>query len=434
MSNNIRRSLVHLEAPIDPNFESDSITTNKIYPVTSIIGPAQNGSGGYINGNLEFQYTVPFGFRQDVSKSYIMFDITCGTGANPPIHTTTTSIAPNVCSTFFTTGRLELNDYLVSSSNNVPQDDTLMKRLMNSYTKNTSINSAGYVADSDTNRFNAWQTYLRQTLAWFPDCLMNKDMVVPENTKVHLILASNPNLQTAANSPAFVAQTDAAGDGLVYFWNIYMINTFIRVKTPIPREVFIPAYTIKSTYQNVSGTSNNFQFTIPKETYKIAVVLQSNAATTRAGQAVTKFSSGGGIAAAQNAFSLFLTTLQLRYAGQSYPSTQYNLVESATQEGSADAYIDFLSNTDGCMDPSGAESITQWSDSRLIGDVGQGRVLLFSIVKSSKDMDSNAELTLTFSTAPTTTRCILFSISKSAIGIKYNEAKQVQEIAAIPFS
>lgn len=427
MASNIRAELVDLPQPVDPNWKSTNILTSKIYPVSSVISATNT-----IAGNLEFQWTVPAGYRQDVSKSYIVFD--CQIAIVGDTALVTTAPAFNMCSAFFSTGRLELNDTLVSSSNNVAQDDTVWKRLTKSYVKYTGTD-AGLMYGSDTNRFDAVQTVLRRQLAWRPECLLSPDMIIPENVKSHVILAVHPNLHTAVSSPAFCSKTNAGGDGTLKFYNIHMVNTYVKVETPLPKQVYMPAYNIKSTYQTCSGTSNNLQFTVPKDTYKIVVGLQSSAATINAGQAVTKFSSGSGLAGAtQSVYSKFLTGLQLNYAGQNYPATMYTIEEDTAVSKSVEPYLDFLGATDGAFDPSGAESYSVWSDPKVLADVSYGRLFCFNIVKPSTDVATNAELTLNFSTGPTTTRVFLFAISKTAIAIQYGDNHSVSEIKPVPFS
>lgn len=428
MANNVQARIVNLEDPVSPNFKSTNIITQKTYPVSSIINASKQ-----IEGNLEFQYTVPAGYRQDVSRSYILFDTNIAVAAGTAI--VTTAPAFNICATFFNTGRLELNDYLASQSNNIAQDDTVFKRLTNSYTKYTSINSAGLMYGSDTDRFNRVQTVLTHQLAWRPECLLSPDMVIPENVKCHMILAVNPNINVAASSPAFCSKTDVAGDGLVKFNTIYMVNTFIKVETPLPKQVFIPAYSVRSSYQVVSSTGNNLQYTIPKDTYKIVVALQSSAATIREGAVSTKFSSGTGVAGATQAnYSMLLTGLQLSYAGQNYPASMYNLLETAIATGSTEAYLDYLGATDGAFDPSGSESYLQWSDPKVLADASYGRLFSWNIVRSPTDESTNAELTINFSTAPTTTRVWLFSICKTCIGIAYGDNRTISDVKQIPFN
>ena len=437
MANNIAPRLVEFEQPTDPNYKSNSITISKVFPVTSVIGAGLLGTGaGQIQGNLEFQWTVPQGYRQDVSRSYILFDTSIGrdnAGALAP--SVTVAPAFNICSTFFSTGRLELNDYLVSSSNNVPQDDTVFRRLTKSYAKYTTNDSTALMYGSDTNRFDAVQTVLRHQLAWKPESMMSPDMVIPENVKMRLILAINPNINNLASSPAFVSKTNAAGNVYVLFHSIHLVNTYVRVETPIPKNVFIPAYNIKSTYQQATTTSNNMQFTVPKETYKIVIGLQSSAATINAGQTVTKFSSGTGVdGTAQSAYSKLLTGLSLSYAGQQYPSTMYNLLEDTAVTRSTEAYLDFLGACDASFDPSGAESYDVWSDPKVLASVSFGRLFAFNIIKPTHDEATNAELTINFSGAPTTTRVFLFAISKQAIGVAYGDNKSIAEVKPIPFA
>jgi hypothetical protein len=428
MALNLRPELIEFQMPTDPNFRAESSITQKIIPVSNIISGT-----GEISNNLEFLFTVPSGHRLDVSKSYILFDVIIWKNDTP---TALTSTAPaiNMCANFFSTGRLEVNDYLVSQSNNVSADDLFIKRILNSYTKNKSINSRALMWGTDTERFNLVQTVYQHQLAWKPDCLFQNDQVFPENTKIHLTLAVHPNLHTPTTSPAFVSYTNADGDGVLVFKNIYMVNTYVRVSVPTPQQVFLPAYSVKSTYQIASASDNNLQFTIPKETYKVAIALQSNASTVKAGL-TNKFSSGSGIGGAtQSVYSKLLKSLQLNYAGHTFPATQYLITEDTNQTGSVDAYMDYINATDGVFDPSGQESYTQWSDPKVLTDEGMGRIFLFNIIKPANSQDTNAELTISFSAPPTTTKVILFALTKTAIVIKYGAQKQIEEVASVPFA
>jgi hypothetical protein len=425
MSVNVRSEIVDMPQPVAPNWKSSNIVTQKTYPVSSVL------NAGVLNGNLEFQYSVPKGFRQDVSRSYIIFDATIATAGGADIITTCPAF--NMPAAFFNTGRLELNDYLASSSNNVAQDDTVFKRLTKSYTKYTTVDSASLMYGADFDRFQAVQTVHGHMLAWRPDCLMSPDQIYSENVKVRLILAVNPNINTPANSPCFSDYTGAAGDGVVTFSSIYMVNTFIKVDAPLPKQVFIPAYSVKSTYQAVAGTSANLQYSIPKDTFKIVVALQSTQATTAAGAVSTKFTSGTS-GAAQSAESLKLTGLQLSYAGQNYPASMYSIVQSATATRSTEAWLDFLGASDGNFDPSGSEPYSAWSDAINVQDISFGRLFCFNIVKPTNDESTNAELTINFSPAVANTKVWLFSVTKTAIGISYGANDVVEEVKTIPFS
>ena len=422
---NIRAAVVELPQPTDPNWKSSSIITQRIYPVTSII----DGSN-FISGNLQFEWTVPSGYRQLCDRTQIIFD--CKSAVAAGTKTITTSVAPNMCAAFFSTGRFELNDYLVAQSNNVPQDDTVFKRLINSRVKNVTSNSGGYFYGTDAARFTAWQTYLRQGIAWKPDCLISNEAIIPSNVKCRIILTVNPNLNTAANSPAFVDYTGGAGDGLVKFYSIFLVNTYVKVDLPTPKTVYIPAYSINSSYQIVSGTNFNGQWSVPKDTYKIVIALQSNASTTAAGQAVTKFCSGSS-GAAQNAYSLYLTSLQMRYGNATYPATAYQIVEAAAQQGSIEPYVNYVANTEGYLDPAGTESYADWSDPVATTDNGLGRLFVFSLVKPANSSDTTAEIMSSFSTGPTTTRMWVLSVVKNAIGITYNDGGGVQDIKSVPY-
>ena len=163
MCDNIRAAVVELPQPTDPNWKSSSIITQRIYPVTSIIDGANQ-----ISGNLQFEWTVPSGYRQLCDRTQILFDMLSAiTGKTTT--TITSQLVPNFPAAFFSTGRFELNDYLVAQSNNVPQDDTMFKRLINSRVKNTSANSGSYLYGTDAQRLAAWATYTRQGVSWKPD-------------------------------------------------------------------------------------------------------------------------------------------------------------------------------------------------------------------------------------------------------------------------
>lgn len=414
MSINVRPELIDFESPVAPNFKSSNILTQKVYPQSNIIGAAQNASGGFIDGQLEFIYTVPAGYKQDVSRSYILFDVTIGINANPVTAIVTTAPAFNMPSAFFSNAKFELSDRMVSYTNNCGQDDTLFKRLTQSYAKYTSNESRAFMYGDDDDRFNAVQTKLRQQLSWQPQVLMNPEMIIPENVKCHLLLSVNPLINTAANSPCFTNYTNAAGDGLVYFHGIHMVNTYVKVDNPTPMEVFLPAYAIKSSFQTVGSTSNNLQFTVDKDVYKLAVALQSSAATLNTGAETTKFNSGSGAGGgAQNAYSRLLTGLQVNYAGQNYPSTLYSLLESATVSKSTEAYLDFLGACNAVQDPSGSEPYSIWSDCEVNTEPAYGRIFAWSVVTPKNNSATTVEVTANFSTAPTTTRLILFGITRT---------------------
>ena len=449
MSLNIRSQLVEFEPPVAPNYKSVNILTSKIYPVNSVIGAALAGGAGELNGNLEFLWSVPSGYRMDVSRSYINFDMDIVAeiaGYVTPI----TLVAPafNLPSTFFSTGRLEMNDVLVSQSNNVAIDDTMFSRMANSYAKYTTNNSAALMYGSDATRLIAVTgstgAWFRHQLAWMPCCLLNPEMVIPENVKMHVVLQVNPLINTAASSPSFVPINLTAGGatatdfGRVLFRGIHMVATYVKVETATPSVVHIPAYNIKSTYQIASSTSNNLQYTIGKDVYKAIVALQSAYATIYAGARATKFTApttNSLTGATEDGQSSLLTGLQLNFAGQNYPSSMYTLLESATVHRSTEAYLDYLGAVSAMQDPSGSESLSVWKDPKINTDVSFGRLFAFNIVRPSNDMSSTAELVVNFSAGYTanSTRVILFGIEKTVYSVVYGANKQVQEIKSTPF-
>lgn len=448
MSLNVRASLVEFEDPVAPNWKSSNILTQKIYPVNSVIGaPLAGGSGGAMDGNLEFLWSVPAGYRMDVSRSYILFDtaiVNSTAGYVTPI-TAVINPAFNLPSTWFNTGRLELNDVLVSQSNNVPQDDTMFARMTNSYAKYTTNNSSALMFGSDAQRRTAVATQFRQQIAWMPCCLLNPEMVLPENVKCHIILQVNPVINNAPlNSPSFTAGTGfhaavglATAQGRCLFYGVHMVATYVKVETPTPNTVFIPAYNIKSTYQQATSTNNNLQYTIGKDVYKAVVALQSSSATLDTGAVATKFTApniANADGADQDANSALLTGIQLNFAGQNYPATMYNLLETATASKSADAYTDYLGAVSALQDPSGSESIYVWKDPKTVDSVAFGRLFAFNVVRPSNDMSSTAELQVNFSAQPANTRVFLWGIEKVAYSITYGANKQVQEIKAVPFN
>lgn len=429
-ANNIRSEILDLPEVTSANWKGVTSVTQKVYPLQPVIG-----TNGVIAGDLIFQYTVPAGYRQDVSRSYIFFK--CSIGLDVPVvnDVISTAPAPNFCSTFFNTARMTINDYLVSSSNNVSYDDTMMKRMLNSYTKNKSINSLTWLYGTDTDRFDIVQVpELVHELAWRPDVILSPSQVITENARVNISLAINPLINTAASSPCFVCKTDAAGDGRVVFSSIYMVNTYIKVDVPRPMEVLIPAYNVKSSFQSVGAGQNNLQFNIPKDTYKIVVGLISNAATVHAGKRTTKFTSGG-IHDAQDAYSKLLTNMVLRYGGQSYPASGYTLDDgTAGVSSSADAYMDFIGGCDGQFDNAGQEAYDEWRDPKTILSHGLGRLLCHNIIKSDQSADANCELSLTFSADPVSTQVILFAITKQAIGLLYDSNAQIIDVKPVNFS
>jgi len=453
MAVNIRSALVEFEQPTAPNYRASNILTQKIYPTNNVIGSSIGvggafASGGELNGNLEFLWSVPSGHRMDVSRSYIMFDTQVCISNGGKYDTAIDKVAPafNFPAAWFTTGRLELNDTLVSQSNNIPQDDTMFVRLTNSYAKYTTNNSNSCFYGSDTQRRAQWLTNQRQQLNWAPSCLLNPEMVLPENLKCHMILQVNPTINsTPLNSPAFVAWTgpvDAAGAGRVLFYGVHMVATYVKIETPTPSTVFIPAYNIKSTYQQCSSTNNNLQFTIGKDVYKVVVALNSSSNTILLGQSVTKFSSGTGAAGtAQSTYSAMLTGLQLNFAGQQYPASMYNIDVSAGTGGTikdAEPYCDYLGAVSALQDSAGSEAITVWRDPIGIADVSFGRIFPFNIVRPSNDMSTTAELTLNFSAVPgpaaSSTRAFVFGVEKTAYAITYSSNKQIQSVSSVPFN
>ena len=438
MALNVRTSLITIPNVMDPNFACSGSSIQRVYPQTSII------NGTQIAGDCNFIWTVPAGCRLDTQASRIVFDVANVCAAGTAL--VTSAPAVNQPSTFFRVGRFEIEGVAVSTSQHIAQDDTVFKRMTTSQIK--LINTAPSYWSDDTTRFNAWQTTIRQKISWLPQCLIAPDMVITENAQCRLNLSVEPNLFTATATPAFnhTAVIGTVGDAVLRFYEVYMILKFVRVDLPRIPEVIIPAYKVTSNYMAVSGQTNaNVQFQVPPETYKIIIALQSNAATNATGLVATKFSSGTGAAAgplsSQSIYSSFLNSLQLRYAGNTYPNSPYGLMTNTvaagaapTQLGDTDGYYDWLAAIDGYDDPSGGAEYQVWADPCLIADKGLGRLFAFNIIKNAADRDTTAEVQLAFSTAPTTTNVWIFAISKVAYELVYGPQNKVEEVKVRPFS
>lgn len=432
MSSNIRSDLLTFETPVNPNYKGLSSIQRKVYPITNIT------TTGVISGNLEYEFSVPAGYRFDASKSYLAFDVKIQIGAGTAL--ATSAPAYNLPATFFKTARLLINDYQVSVSNNVAQDDTFLKRVLYSNVYNKTVNSASWLYGSDTDRFNAVQANACERLViWQPTCVLPRDTIIPENNKIRMTFQVDPLLHTAVSSPAFVAKTDNACDGTLYFQGMYFMAYFVKVDAPQPKEIYISTYKVDSIPTNTASENNTFQVRVDPKTYKLGVGVQSTAGTVQDGKAPTIFSSGGGVGAVKNAYSYFLTDVQLRYAGGQYPQNPYSITETiglataSVKSKSQDAYFDYVSATGGLFDASGSESYKQWSDPAVIGDESYGRLFVFDCVKPDADRSSNVEAYIKFSTAPTTTATWVFGLSKQITGIKYGASGQPEETKSIDY-
>jgi hypothetical protein len=368
-----------------------------------------------------------------MSRSYLIMDVKACVVAGTAL--VNTVVANNLPATFWSIGRFMINDMLVSQSGNIAQDDTAFRRILESNTKrhDTDYTMWGSLVQRDA----AWGTKLRHKLKWRPEILMNSSMIVPENTKCQLTLSVHPNLHTVASSPAFVTGANAAPDGTLRFYDIYFSAYYVKVSTPIPRQVMMPSYSVQSAYQTINGTNScNLQYQVPKETFKLIVALQSSVATVQGGLTSTTFASGGAFAAdaTQNSESLKLQTMSLRYANNVYPASPYSIVESGSQCGSIEPYLDFLAGSSAYEDPSGGESYLTWADPTGAADTGLGRLFVFSIIKPTNDNSTTVELSMTFNAAIANTNVWVFSVAQKAIAIQYGENKQIERVEAIPYS
>jgi hypothetical protein len=430
MTTNVRQEMITIPDVENPNYKGIGSSIQRIYPQSNII------SGTAIAGDLNFMFSVPSGMRLDTSACQIMFEYSNVVAAGTVLVNSVPAV--NQPATFFSNGRFSINGNTLSTSHHIAQDDSCFKRMTQSLTKlrNTSPQLWGSV----TERAAAWATKLRQKIGWLPQCLISPDMVITENAQCHLNLSVAPNLMNPLTTPASVVRNLIAPPDLTLrFHEIYMIAKFVKIDVPVPKQVYLPAYNIASYYQSVTGLANaNLQFQIPKDTYKIVVALQSSAATVLLGQVLTVFSSGdtpgAGPVLTQNAQSQLLTNLQVRYAGNTYPNTPYNIAESATQSTSADAYLDWLTSTDAMLDPSGGASYADWSDPTIATDTGLGRLFAFPIIKPTNDQDTTCEVSVSFSAAPATTNVWLLCFSKQAWLIEYGTNNTISETRAVNFS
>ena len=424
---NIRADLLEYKAPIDPNYKGITSLQKKIYPITNIIG-----ANGKISGNLEIEVVVPAGMKYDASRSYFVFNVAIGTTQT----TLTTPIALqapayNFPSCFFKTARVLINDLQANVSNNVPQDDTVMKRMLYSSAYNTTIGTTGLLYGSDTTRFNLVNVAnCVRNVIWQPLCLLPRDTIVPENCKVRYTMTVEPTLHDPANSSAFVSYATTYDAGAIGFNDIYYVAYFVKTETPTPKTVYLPTYRIESIPNNVATTGGTYQVRVPPSTYKLITALQSNSATVATGKDLTGFYSG--TALTKNSLSLGLKNIQLRFGGASYPQNPYDLVENASPliSQSQQAYFDFLGATGAFFDASGGETYAEWQDSTGITVDSHGRLFAFDIIHPSTDNSSNVELYVN-GTGLTTTQVWTFAIAKNVIGISFDERNQPVETKVV---
>ena len=233
--------------------------------------------------------------------------------------------------------------------------------------------------------------------------------------------------------PCFVTNTNnTVNTDAVNFYKFYLVVDFVRLDEKQDDEVLIPAINVQSILHTIVNADENIQVPVKPETYKIVAGVQTSGTTlATGGPNLTRFCSGTAATAITNmsAQSALLQQLQVKYAGQSIPNQPYDLGLNKYHE----AFTDFIGGTDGVFDPSGSESVAQWIDPVAAASVGQGRMFCFNVVKSSKDQDSNAELTVKFTSTPATSRLYIAGINKLVFKVKYNAFRQIESVESVSF-
>lgn len=382
---NIRESFYTL--PEDSNKSASAAHVQVYRPLTT------NVANDTISGQVIFEINTGFNEYLDLFKTHLELDYATDAGTAANIDD---AFLPNI----FARGQMYVNGVKVSSSQNWTQDSILSKRINFSRSYNAAVNGMAYAAPGAASTASTnWKQheYLDALFLRTPEC------IIPPNCNVRFLFDVDADyFQKAA-----LLATNGAGETLLYDLKALVMNVYTVVKADaVPEDWTMKLITLNSFLSTATGTSENRQYQVSSNIVKAALTLQSTAFKTAAaakiygGHLFTYLNDGD---AGANA----IATLDFKLNNITIPNTRWDFTY-----GHRGAYINYLNESGGVLDPSGKETYTEWLDVR-------GPIYIANVVKPAGDKSNSLQINATFTATPAAF-VIITSMEEQIVEIKYD--------------
>jgi hypothetical protein len=383
---NVRESFYVV--PEDSNKSASAAHVQVYRPLTT------NVASDKISGQVIFEINTGFNEYLDLFKTHLelQFQTDAGTAAN---------VDDSFLANMFSRGQMYVNGIKVAASQNWTQDSILSKRLNFSRSYNAATNGFLYAAPgAPTVASSSYTTheYLDALFIRTPEC------IIPPNCNVRFLFDVDSDwFQKAA-----LLVTNGVGEEDLFDLKTLVMNVYTIVQsTTVPDDWTVKFLTLNSFLSSASSTSENRQYQVSHNITKACLTMLSTAHKTAAagkvyaGHLFTYLNDG-------DAGANRITALDFKLNNISIPNSRWDFTY-----GKRGAYINFINESGGILDPSGKETYAEWEAVR-------GPIHVANIVKPAGDKSNSLQINAQFAAAPAAF-LILTSIEENIITIYYDK-------------
>lgn len=383
---NIRESFYAL--PEDSNKSASAAHIQVYRPLTT------NVANDTISGQIIYEINTGFNEYLDLFKTHLELD-----------YETEAKTAANVDDAFlaniFARGQMYINGVKVAASQNWTQDSILSKRINFGRSYNAAVNGmrytdVGLLATTASSNFKQHE-FLDALFLRTPEC------IIPPNCNVRFLF----DVDTDYFQKAALLATNAAGEAALFNLKTLVMNVYTVVKADaVPEDWTLKLITLNSFLSTCTGTTENRQYQVSSNIVKAALTFLSTAYKTAdaakvfAGHLLTYVDDGDGAARR-------ISTLDFKLNNIVIPNTRWDFTY-----GRRGAYINYLNESGGVLDPAGKETYAEWLDYR-------GPIYLANIVKPAGDKSNSLQINASFAAAPAAFM-IVTSLEENIVEFKFD--------------
>lgn len=380
---NIRESFYAL--PEDSNKSASAAHIQVYRPLTT------NVANDTITGQIIYEINTGFNEYLDLFKTHLELDYEV-TGA--PISSITDAFLANI----FARGQMYINGVKVAASQNWTQDSILSKRINFGRSYNAAVNGMLYAAPIANVAGNYKQhEFLDALFLRTPEC------IIPPNCNVRFLFDVDADyFQKAA-----ILETNGVAQSPLFDLKTLVMNVYTVVKADaVPEDWTLKLITLNSFLSTCTGTTENRQYQVSSNIVKAALTFLSTAYKTAAaakvfaGHLLTYENDGDGEARR-------ISTLDFKLNNIVIPNTRWDFTY-----GRRGAYINYLNESGGVLDPAGKETYAEWLDYR-------GPIYLANIVKPAGDKSNSLQINASFAAAPAAFM-IVTSLEENIVEFKFD--------------
>jgi len=360
-------------APESSNKEAVSSIIQQVHPITS------NLSSGTLSGDVIFEINTGANQYLDLYKSHLVVNYT--------ITLTTTVSFDNVAQCVFDRAQMFINGVKVANSNNFTQDSMLSKRLNFNAEYNRNVNDMLYLGATVATVDYPGATASKHASIEYLDALMLRtpDCIIPPNSNVRIILSAASGSVNGLNK--LVRSDDDSGVAALAVNDLYFNTYYLNKSDQVGAQHILKFVTPESFVASIGGTSLTQQFSCRKNLVRLCAAFQSTAATTAIANFVKIYNTTT-FAYVTDDTTTRPNTVLFKAGSQNLPNRAFD----QTTYGFRESHQAFLLNSEGILDPSGKETLTEF--------MAQGPIWTVPVVKSIGDDVSQVELQVTFASAP----------------------------------